>query len=549
MQNARFTLSVLISSILMFCCVSSVASNILDNEPIIVIHDTIASPGDLLLRIDALNFTEDHGEVAALTIRIEVDTFLIKFIDIQNMSLAGGWLANYNFIQNEITIIYNAPFGEGYDINGKLLDLHIMYSGGYSADLIFKAGCEVTNVNLQTIQGVIYEGGIINQTSSLGSVSLDSVTGFLNQSFNMPIMAQGIGYDMINRISLRVNYDSNQMEYIGFNESVLSNVSVHDSNSILTIDWEDNISPIDFTSLDTLIFLQFSFIGDSNSLIKLLPGSIMFNNDVLVASDFYNGIVMAKWAVELNSIPVYAGTTTGDGYYFDGKEVTAIAIPNEGFRFVVWTEEGEVVSVDSAYSFIAHSNRSLTANFQYYSECSAPVGLYADELSETNALLHWISSGSEDDWNLLWGEMGFDTINGGILIEGLNETQYLLEDLDSGISYDFYVRAVCTDDIHSSWSGPYTFQTWFVGTWFEPYGKSILVFPNPTNYKLNIRFIENIPSGTKYQILNSSGLLSITGDIFGLDYFSIDVNSLSTGIYVIQIYNEDVIISEKFVIK
>lgn len=47
-----------------------------------------------------------------------------------------------------------------------------------------------------------------------------------------------------------------------------------------------------------------------------------------------------------------------------GSEVTVTAIPNEGFEFVNWTEDGEVVSEDIEYTFIVTGDRDLVANFQ-----------------------------------------------------------------------------------------------------------------------------------------------------------------------------------------
>ena len=71
--------------------------------------------------------------------------------------------------------------------------------------------------------------------------------------------------------------------------------------------------------------------------------------------------------------------------------------------------------------------------------------------------------------------MGFDTISGGELVEGLTEVEYLLENLDPGSGYDFYVRAVCGIDSHSNWAGPNTFSTWFVGIDLQREQQSVLI--------------------------------------------------------------------------
>ena len=43
-----------------------------------------------------------------------------------------------------------------------------------------------------------------------------------------------------------------------------------------------------------------------------------------------------------------------------------IAIPNNNYSFLNWTENGVVVSSDSDYSFVVTGDRTLVANFFYY---------------------------------------------------------------------------------------------------------------------------------------------------------------------------------------
>ena len=57
------------------------------------------------------------------------------------------------------------------------------------------------------------------------------------------------------------------------------------------------------------------------------------------------------------------GSVTGDGSYVAGKTVTVKATPYVGHMFVNWTEDGEVVSTDSEYTFNVSKDRDLVANF------------------------------------------------------------------------------------------------------------------------------------------------------------------------------------------
>ena len=61
--------------------------------------------------------------------------------------------------------------------------------------------------------------------------------------------------------------------------------------------------------------------------------------------------------------PLAAGTTTGDGAYDPGAEVTVTASPLPGFRFLNWTDNGTIVSTVNTHTFTIDVNHSLIANF------------------------------------------------------------------------------------------------------------------------------------------------------------------------------------------
>ena len=62
--------------------------------------------------------------------------------------------------------------------------------------------------------------------------------------------------------------------------------------------------------------------------------------------------------------PENAGVVNGAGTYNHGEEVALTATANEGYKFVNWTENGEVVSEESQYSFVIENDRNLVANFE-----------------------------------------------------------------------------------------------------------------------------------------------------------------------------------------
>lgn len=69
------------------------------------------------------------------------------------------------------------------------------------------------------------------------------------------------------------------------------------------------------------------------------------------------------YTVTTSSNPIAGGTTTGDGTYNNGDNVTVIATANAGYTFKDWTEAGTVVSTNASYNFTINADRNLVANF------------------------------------------------------------------------------------------------------------------------------------------------------------------------------------------
>ena len=94
-----------------------------------------------------------------------------------------------------------------------------------------------------------------------------------------------------------------------------------------------------------------------------------------VKTHFYDGLTDASntvsvtigtnmYSITATVNPNNSGTITGAGSYSSGTTCTVTAIPNEGYVFVNWTEDEEIVSTDAAYTFTVTGDRDLVANFE-----------------------------------------------------------------------------------------------------------------------------------------------------------------------------------------
>ena len=82
-------------------------------------------------------------------------------------------------------------------------------------------------------------------------------------------------------------------------------------------------------------------------------------NRVLVANFRSN----TGLTVNANAATAAGGTITGDGVYQINDPVTVTAVPNAGYGFVSWTENGMIVSNDPTFAFAADTNHALVAHF------------------------------------------------------------------------------------------------------------------------------------------------------------------------------------------
>jgi len=115
---------------------------------------------------------------------------------------------------------------------------------------------------------------------------------------------------------------------------------------------------------------------------------------------------------------------------------------------------------NTTYNKVDNNTWTVTVHFIPPPPCFPPGSLMASGVGSANATLGWLPNGSEQLWNLEWGEAGF--IKGsGNLITGINTNSYSLTGLQPSTAYEFYVQADCGNGMPSLslWSGPASFTT------------------------------------------------------------------------------------------
>lgn len=135
------------------------------------------------------------------------------------------------------------------------------------------------------------------------------------------------------------------------------------------------------------------------------------------------------------------------------------------------------VSADGVYYFGFNAHSDSNQNYLYLDNiaveeapsCLTPTALSLDDNAETTADISWTAEGGETEWEVRYGEIGFAPDSEGTS-ENVTVTNITLDGLNSGTSYDVYVRAFCSDADQSDWEGPLTFTTTLEGGYCMPEG-------------------------------------------------------------------------------
>jgi hypothetical protein len=131
---------------------------------------------------------------------------------------------------------------------------------------------------------------------------------------------------------------------------------------------------------------QYVFDGDNMNIPVYIPCGTV---EAYQGWGGFNNIVgMCSGEVTASVNPQGAGTVAGTGVYDFDSECTLTAIANEGYNFVNWTLNGQIVSYSAEYTFLTKGDMNFVANF-------VPDGIivFADQNVKNICVSHWDSNG------------------------------------------------------------------------------------------------------------------------------------------------------------
>ena len=279
----------------------------------------------------------------------------------------------------------------GYFANGALNPGHHALNSGNKAIINIHAYCtpgttyQVTVSSKPSNGGTVYGTGIYDcgADCTLTAVPADGYV-FLSWTEDSEIISAET------TCSITVMEDRNLLAYFA-EEGSVCNV-IFELTDSYGDGWNGNYLLVDYgeglterLTLDGGSSVSYSRTVVNGSLIALswISGAsidecsfdIRFENSVLIyhggnlSPGFQHAFTLdceAAFAPHVISVianPGEGGAVAGAGTYEGGTVITVTATPNEGYLFAYWSEYGEPVSSEAAYSFIVSSDRDLEAFF------------------------------------------------------------------------------------------------------------------------------------------------------------------------------------------
>jgi hypothetical protein len=137
-----------------------------------------------------------------------------------------------------------------------------------------------------------------------------------------------------------------------------------------------------------------------------------------------------------------------------------------------------IPDLTSATHIVLHWNYSAS----YYScgvddievwanTCPTPIAVAASNVTSQTADITWTAGGTETEWTVKYGLLGFDVNTGGTTVS-VTDTFCQITGLNGGVSYDVYVQSNCSSTDNSLW----------VKTNFQTLCAAVTTFPFVENF-------------------------------------------------------------------
>jgi hypothetical protein len=171
--------------------------------------------------------------------------------------------------------------------------------------------------------------------------------------------------------------------------------------------------------------------------------------------------------------------------------------------------------------------------------CIDPTELVASNPTDVTMQLDWIENETATEWEILYGYQ--NNLNNQNFVT-VSSTSEIIDQLQEGGSYSFYVRAICDEDDTSNWVGPINRGT-ILG--IENHKKlNFSFYPNPSNGVIYLEADITIDDVIIYDTAGKNVYNIILNNNFG----NINTSTLSMGLYLMEVSIAGVQTTHKLII-
>lgn len=162
--------------------------------------------------------------------------------------------------------------------------------------------------------------------------------------------------------------------------------------------------------------------------------------------------------------------------------------------------------------------------------CDTPTNITVDVIDDSSVNITWNPGGDESEWEVLYGQHGFDPENEegeSQLVSNTAET--ILEGLEADTQYDVYVHAICNETTQSNWAGPKSFNTPLNVD--KQIFEGFTFYPNPVKGQLTLKANAPIKSVTLFNLLGQTVITEMPYQLQA----QLNTDALQSGVYLMKV--------------
>lgn len=262
----------------------------------------------------------------------------------------------------------------------------------------------------------------------------------------------------------------------------------------------------------------------------------------ITATEITNNSAVIGWEAQDNQISWEVRYAT------QGQDTTVVATTNPITISNLYYGQTYQVWVRAFCGADTYSDWSEPISFSTLS-CSPISNLTVTTVGTDNATLTWTAEAGQTEWEISYGPEGFSEGNGTV-VNVSNTPTYQITGLESGIKYDAYVRAKCSEGFYSAWSPKVTFTTTVGINTAEGNSLNANLFPNPATKEATIA-VEGVNGKVEIIVsdLNGRTLIQEETTCNGQFVKSINVEQWAKGTYFVRIINNDAVAIQKLIVR